>query len=263
MQHFVSTMVDWEDNPVIPENTIKKLTRQMLKYWIFEPEDTTIDTARTVAEMYEAAAIAYGYEPPEPPDDIITVKEAMSHLVSAALDAHEELDDPEVPEHTIKKLTKQLAKYSYISDAAQYLDRIDDARTISEIYEICAEANGYGAEPVPSGDDNMAKIYIDEAGNHTFSINYDLLSPDVFRERVSSVDPVGFIYGMLVDTPPTPSDMSFYVGSNGEYTEILWDTCEYQENTQDSSASCVAIYNSEDMSARGIMWYSSQLFVMP
>lgn len=58
MRHYVSTTEIAE-----PATTIKKLTKQIMSNWV--GEDENIEKARTIAEIYEAAAIKNGYVPEE------------------------------------------------------------------------------------------------------------------------------------------------------------------------------------------------------
>ena len=58
MKHYISTLSD----QVEPRNTIKGLTKQMLDV---DNESSTIQNARTIAEIWEQAAILNGYEPEE------------------------------------------------------------------------------------------------------------------------------------------------------------------------------------------------------
>ena len=58
MKHYIST-TDIET----PADTIKKLTKQILTSIVGEDDD--INNARTIAEIYEAAAIKNGYDPSE------------------------------------------------------------------------------------------------------------------------------------------------------------------------------------------------------
>ena len=56
MQHFVSTL----DGVETPATTIKKLTKQALDP---NSENEYIQKARTIAEIWEEAAIGHGYVP--------------------------------------------------------------------------------------------------------------------------------------------------------------------------------------------------------
>lgn len=58
MRHYISTLEAVDE----PATTIKKLTKQALDP---EGDDDSIQNARTVAEIWEAAAISRGYEPSE------------------------------------------------------------------------------------------------------------------------------------------------------------------------------------------------------
>ena len=62
MKHYISTLSD----QVEPRNTIKGLTKQMLDV---DNESPTIQNARTIADIWEQAAILNGYEPEEPEED--------------------------------------------------------------------------------------------------------------------------------------------------------------------------------------------------
>ena len=62
MKHLISTLSDQVD----PRNTIKGLTKQMLDV---DNEFPTIQNARTIADIWEQAAILNGYEPEEPEED--------------------------------------------------------------------------------------------------------------------------------------------------------------------------------------------------
>jgi len=92
MKHYVSTFKNVEE----PATTIKGLTKQIVKFTSLVQDDS-IANARTIADIYEAAAIANGYEPPI--EDIRTV------LYSFNLTDSDRVTQSSLPNGVVKLIT--------------------------------------------------------------------------------------------------------------------------------------------------------------
>lgn len=188
MQHFVSTL----DGVETPATTIKKLTKQALDP---NSENEYIQKARTIAEIWEEAAIGHGYVPDEGELRYKYKKDYTLEITEASPDGvyFAKIDGDVFTDGTIGLVyegkTYNLSVSMTLSGQVnRYGDFENDDSIGKPTFENCPIAL------ISVLNDNLTNVLVQEAGTYTFSILYG-------GDEGISFNPPG---GTVVSDPTNP-----------------------------------------------------------
>lgn len=203
MQHFVSTL----DGVETPATTIKKLTKQALDP---NSENEKIQKARTIAEIWEQAAIGHGYRPKPDHDPYVatySVETTLQQSGFAGGTLPNWFSDDEIvvtfqgETYTVPKKIIHLSGQD--TDMIVYGDIFESGLPKFTEYPFCI-ASPVGGYPY----DWKASFDTPEAGTYDITIMYytktDDAEPQYLNQKdytleITTSDPEGSFYSMVSD----------------------------------------------------------------